>query len=326
MVRIACFGASVTQQGGPGSYYFHLSKALQELGHTTASFGYGSMHIVNAGICFIDTVLEFKPDVCFLEWFTSGCYEVKDGLLDSWNAILYKFSKVNCKLILLVLPRPDWDAERERFATVSIAHMSQYGVQTINLSKAFSNLKELLRDSVHTNQLGAETYAKSIMAQYMTIADSLQVSNLVPQGEENKQPDKIDTCLALEKVQLQPNKYCAIKTVAFDQKIYKYLKFLLEGQIIGIFMNVGPFSSQLTIQSDHEDRTYNLWDEWCYYDRKLIKVAIKSDKKSEYCLTLNNNVIDRSKAKTQLDWDSIAKYFHPLKIFYLGAMQIIDYE
>jgi hypothetical protein len=316
MSRIACFGASVVQQGGPNSFFHHLSKSLKELGYSTASFGYGSTHIVNSGVCFIDTVLEFKPNICFLEWLTSGCYTVeKDGLLEYWNAMIYKFSKAKCKLILLILPRLDWDADRETMMRVSIEHMAKYGIPVINLSKAFPNIKDLLRDYVHTNQAGAEAYSKAIMEQFIKLEGSLTIPNLGGEGETKQ-----------EEYKLVPNKYCNIKTFNFNYKIYKKMKFTLEGEIIGFYMNVGPFSSELLIKSDQEERNYRLWDEWSYYDRQVIKLHIKSEKKSEYTLLLTDNPIDRSKAKTQLEWDTITKYFHPLKIFYVGDIAILEFE
>lgn len=304
-MRIAFFGASVTQQGGESSYVYHVSQALQKCGHVVGQFGYGSMHLADAGMCFIDTVLDFKPELCLLEWFTSGCYEVKDGLMDYWNTLRYKFGQANCALLLLVLPCLNTSEERERMITVSREYMQQYGIKSIDLHKTFVNVPDLLRDHVHTNQTGAKTYADHIVQG-------------INQSTSNME------CLKLKHI--ERSKYCDLKTLSFDQKINRRMRFTLQGEIIGVFMNIGPFSGIICVNVEGDQQTYNLWDEWCYYDRQTIKLSLKSEHKRVYSIEVMHTEFDHSKAKTQLKWDTIPTYFHPLKIFHIGQLEIQDFE
>lgn len=64
---IAFFGASVTQQ--KNGYARKLTKKLCQKENI---FGYGGCHLKNAGIIFINKVLEIKPTICFIEWFSTG--------------------------------------------------------------------------------------------------------------------------------------------------------------------------------------------------------------------------------------------------------------
>ena len=74
-MKIAFFGASVTQQNGESGYVPTFTKLLVENNFTDAVViqkGFGSMHLFDAGICKIDEVVNENPNICFIDWFSTG--------------------------------------------------------------------------------------------------------------------------------------------------------------------------------------------------------------------------------------------------------------
>lgn len=46
------------------------------------------------------------------------------------------------------------------------------------------------------------------------------------------------------------------------------------GKVMGITQMVGPYSGILNIESDGQFSEHNMWDYWCYYERKCLKIQI----------------------------------------------------
>lgn len=99
-MSIACFGASVTQQNN--GYSDKLSILFKK---KINKFGYGGEHLFPSGMIFIDEVLKTNPNVCFIDWFSTGYLNLDNNTIDALNTINYKFSKANCKLIFLFFYR-----------------------------------------------------------------------------------------------------------------------------------------------------------------------------------------------------------------------------
>ena len=43
-------------------------------------FGYGSMHLYDAGMCFIDNVLDNNPNYRFIDWMSTGFLAIYMGI------------------------------------------------------------------------------------------------------------------------------------------------------------------------------------------------------------------------------------------------------
>jgi hypothetical protein len=92
---ISFFGASVTQQ--QTGYVYEFTKLL--LNGNVNKYGYGSMHLKDAGICFIDNALQNKPTYLFIEWFVTGHTDTCcDVYLDT---IINKCANINCVPVCL---------------------------------------------------------------------------------------------------------------------------------------------------------------------------------------------------------------------------------
>ena len=100
MTKIAFYGASVTQQrNGYVKYFAKLSTAK------VLKLGFGGMQLSDAGICFIDKVVEIHPDICFIDWFSTW-YMNQDGKFSLYlDVIAEKLQKINCRIIFLFFPQ-----------------------------------------------------------------------------------------------------------------------------------------------------------------------------------------------------------------------------
>ena len=66
--NISFFGASVTQQNdGYVEYFKNKNDIIQN--YNVEKYGYGSMHLKDAGIIYIDKAMSSSPSYCFLDWF-----------------------------------------------------------------------------------------------------------------------------------------------------------------------------------------------------------------------------------------------------------------
>ena len=94
MTKIVFYGASVTQQrNGYVDHFAKLSKAQ------VMKLGFGGMHLNDAGICFVDKAVQTRPDICFIDWFSTA-YTGLDSKSDLYiDAIAEKFLKINHLLL-----------------------------------------------------------------------------------------------------------------------------------------------------------------------------------------------------------------------------------
>ena len=100
MTKIAFYGASVTQQRN--GFVDHFAKLFKA---KVLKFGFGGMHLSDAGICFIDKVVVARPEICFVDWFSTW-YMDQDGKFDLYiDAIVEKLQKIDCRVIFLFFPQ-----------------------------------------------------------------------------------------------------------------------------------------------------------------------------------------------------------------------------
>ncbi|NDB86469.1 MAG: hypothetical protein EB127_27795, partial [Alphaproteobacteria bacterium] len=161
--RFAFFGASLTRQ--KVSYADRLMLMLGDKEYK--KFGYGSMHIEDAGICFLDEVISYNPDICFVDWFSTGNTQTTEKTRMSLDCILYKILSNNIKPVFLLFPRKDMNDSRTKLYKFVIDYCDTYNVSIINVYELFIKKyrlesNEILRDYVHTTETGSQYYAEEI--------------------------------------------------------------------------------------------------------------------------------------------------------------------
>jgi hypothetical protein len=292
--NVAFFGASITQQ--QNGYWYQFGLKNPEL--NIKPFGYGSMHLNDAGISYIDDVLVFNPEICFIDWFSTGYVKYNEDkfeeIIEYINTIIYKFYKNNTKLVFLTFPDKTVDKTNIYFKINE--YLKSLNVPVLDISNSFDNISEILRDGIHTTQLGSEEYARLIDEYYHTVDIS------IPETYPSE------------------NKYCVIKKLTINSTINEYIKLNGPCEIIGISQEIGPNTGLLDI----DGVLVNNWDRWCYYQRKMVNLKFKVN--DETLIKVLQDNFDRSLCEHQINWP-INKYLQLETIYYIsGDLTIIDYK
>lgn len=285
---IAFFGASVTLQKSG------YAKVLQQmLNDDVEIFGYGGMHLNDAGICFIDDVLAVKPSLCFIDFFSTVYTEETDLTKEYIDTIIYKFSSIGCKLIFLFFPKKEeisgWHTFCKQF--LDERRMSYIDVNT---ELAHIDKESFLKDVVHTNHYGSKLYADIIFEKYTQIESSI----IVPSEPKTTEYISIKK-LVVEK--------------SFDHAIY------LSGSahIIGFLNTIGPYSGIVQITTDNNpSEKVSIWDEWCHYTRLHFNLAF--DMENHAIITLLPDQINYIKCKSNANLSKYRKKLILHSIYYIG--------
>jgi len=289
-MKIACFGASVTQQGN--GYVDYLSKKFN---CDVKKFGYGSQHLNGAGICYINDVLECKPNICFIDWFSTGWNRGDDSTIDYLNTIVYKFSKSSCKLIFLFLPRDDHD-KRKHFYSFLKNYLISKKLFYIDINDYVKYNDKICRDNVHTTNEGAKLYADIIYDEYKKSSNNITIFK-----------------------NYTKTRYCDIKKLNINKCFKKYMVIDGEYEIITCELTIGPNSGYIKVNNDR----ILLWDEACHYKRKNTKIDginIKGETKIEVL----QDKVDYSSCRRDYDFSNIEFELDILSIFYIGTLKFVD--
>ena len=289
-MKIACFGASVTKQRN--GYVDFLSKKFDCY---VKKFGYGSQHLCEAGICYINDVLDCKPDICFIDWFTTGWTSTSNDTIDYLDTIVHKFSNSNCRLIFLFLPRRDHD-NRIDFYSFLKHYLISKKLFYIDINDFVKHNDKICRDVVHTTEEGAELYANIIHDEY------------------TKSLNKIIILKDYTKT-----KYCDLKKLNINKCFKKYMIIDGECELVTCQLNVGPNSGYIKINNDKKI----LWDMYCHYKRKsnkINKIIIKGKTKIEVL----QDKVDYSSCRRDYDFSNVEFELDISCIFYIGTLKFID--
>lgn len=290
---IAVFGASVTQQK---TGYAYVLK--QKFNSQIDIFGYGGMHLKDAGICYIDNVIKTKPKYCFVDWFSTGFKGLTQETKDYIDALIYRFSNINCKLIFLFLPHR-LHAERVSFYDFCKKHIKKRKSTYLDLNNYLKVSDDLLRDNVHTTNLGAEKYADIIFNFFKENENSILCSK-----------------------EVEKNIYCDIKKIDINKVFYKELRLKGKAIIVGQLLTVGPHSGIVEVTTGkYQKFIFNTWDEWCYYSRKHFNLTLKIDGKTSIIIT-NKNFDTSSCKDKKINFSKEKKKLILHSIYFIGNLNV----
>lgn len=306
-IKLSFFGASVTGQKKGYVDHFQASDFLQKFDVTRHA--YGSMHIKDAGMCFIDDILSGNPDYCFIDWFSTAYVPSETELVTYLNTFRYKFLSQNCQIVFLFLSGSEEHMSDKRIIMYNqiINYAKKYYIPYIDLREHIKNFptKELYRDKVHTLELGGKIYGEFI---YQTFLEKILPSNTLNFSDITK------------------TKYSNIQKIPIESKvIYEEISITGNAEIIGLSQNVGPYSGKVElIVDDVEKSTQSLWDCWCYYEREVLKISKKFQNK--LVIKVSQEDFDRSSAKQQVDW-LVTKFIKPSGfLYFIGTVSKIQYQ
>ena len=247
-MKFLFYGASVTKQGGSSGYIQSL-KALAE-GTTVeiTSIAYGACHFNDAGFYNIKKVISEYPDVCVLEWNTTGLSEFDVKKMDS---VLGELIENNISIAFLILPRRDTNLKKNRKAEELIFKLSEsFDIPLLDLRMSVA-FDDCVRDDVHTNDFGAFTYANNIHS---------WIKNTV----FNK---TINDFKVLKSVYTKEVEFF----VGANSVIECDLKYSTSDFFEIVFeITVGPSLLNLLISIDTHQIEKSFVDPWCYYERKMF--------------------------------------------------------
>lgn len=297
MTKIVFYGASVTQQrNGYVNHFAKLSKAK------VLKFGFGGMHLNDAGICFIDKVVELKPEICFVDWFSTW-YINQDGKFNLYiDVIAEKLLKIGCRVIFLFCVRnkdvkiSDW----KTFYAETKNYLKSEKLEYIALDEILSEypVKEILRDEIHTTKKGSRLYAETIYDYLQQFADSLY-----------------------ENADIKPNIYSSISALSVKRGFDKEL--ILEGDchIQGFFLKIGPWSGIVDISTSKLSTKENTWDRWCYYGRDRFSFNLPIDGRATF--TISDEAFDTSECRDKFDFSKYKKKLVIHEIYYYdGSLKL----
>lgn len=291
---IAFFGASITKQ--MNGYAVQMKKMLQD---DVAIFGFGGMHLNNAGICFIDDIIRIKPSFCFIDWFSTANTVISDDLKAYIDTLVFKFTQIECKLIFLFFPHIPMDP-REEYYHYCKKYLTSIGIFYIDVSASIKDMSGLLRDGVHTTPKGSKIYADIILDAF----------------------SKKKNALSFPKV-IQPTRFINIKKYDVHKIFDTEVK--LNGnkgvEIIGFRLTVGPHSGLIRLLYNQSDTVFNTWDRWCYYYRNHFDIPhFNSGLTFEGIATLEilQDRFDTDECTQKMDFSAFDKCIMIHDIFYVG--------
>lgn len=304
-MNIVCFGASVTVQ--KQGYCLKL-KELFGNEYTVIQKGYGSMHIFDAGISFIDDVINLKPQICLIDWFSTG-YIIEDTTF--LDTIVYKLYQNGCIPIFLFLDRKDIK-NRENMYKFCKNYSEKNGIEYIELYDIW-NKDIILRDVVHTTIDGAEIYGENIY--------NFLKNKIIP-----NMPMYFSNIICPSK-----NKYCFIKNLTINKIVTSEIIFTGNCEITGIYQNIGPFSGKIKYiyydenENIKKENEVSIFDKWCHYQRKSMKN--KFEVKGKVKLLILQDYFDRKAiCDKEIVWNDTKNFMDIISIFYIGDIEIIKLD
>lgn len=248
-INILFQGASVTQQEGESSYFYHVQKLFESnRNFVLHKKGYGGSHLGDAGFFNIDSDTKIPLDLCFLEWTTTAAskYDIKK-LCYVVNLLLKK----NILPIFLILARSDnitININRECERQV-IDFCNQHKIPYLDY-RYMIDINNDLRDITHTKTSGAVKYANSLFIDIPIIFNKYK----------NIQLSCINSPLY---------KIKSFEDVSFEVKeglsCRLFFSDILINSEVGIKTIHGPSSSMISINNGY--RKICVWDIYSHYDR-----------------------------------------------------------
>jgi hypothetical protein len=301
---IVCFGASVTRQNN--SYADFLQNLLE---YNIYKEAYGSMHLSDAGICFLNKVIEHNPKYCLIDWFSTAKTDYGNEIIKYLDAIIYKLAAHNIQPIFLLFPISIMlDSRLEMYQNIH-KYAKEHNIYIIDIySKSVEeniDKQSLIKDYVHTTLFGAEYYAKQIAFYMKKFVVESDHKILIP----------------------EKNKYSNIKEFTSPISVKDFLEIEVDDELIGIYQTIGPYSDSISIFDSYGNllNKHDIWDIWSHYERETIKIHIP--KPGRYLIKLNNNSVDKTKCKQNFDFSNYNANILNLKKFYFTKnLYIIRYE
>lgn len=294
---ILFYGASLTQQ--KSGYVTEFSKICKDE-YNVKRIAHGGTHLNNSGIIKIKECLDENPNYVFIDWFSTGYTDKNNETLKYIDNIIYKLSEKDIKIIFLFFPRDDHNC-RISFYNFVKKHLKKNSILYIDLNNIFHYNRDIIKDSIHTNLLGSNLYAKYIKEIFI---------------QKKPKIKNIDVNL------IKKNEYYDIKYLKIYKNVHKLIELKGNGKIIGFFTKIGNYSGIVEINIDGNIFEENLWDRWCHYER--LHYNLNFEYKNYVNIKILDKKFDTSLCKDKMDFSKIKKKIDLKKIYYIGELKLIN--
>ena len=256
MKNILFYGASVTHQTGKTGFFENLKN--NNFIFTRMTFP--SSQFYNAGFYNIPRInkLEKKPEIVFFEWSTTG-----ETVFDSLKLNFFIKSLIisNILPVFLILPKKDTfklnrSCDDQLYNISFNAKVPLLDLRDILIS---NNIEEVLRDGVHTTELGAKLYAERI--------DQFLSTYLFPDSKNIQLEEVVDFNIAT---------YDLNCTVSEGQSL-SFVFTSCHHSEIAIYHTIGPYSPVLEYICDGKlVSKSSIFDTWCHYERDNFTTLVSN--------------------------------------------------
>ena len=255
MLNVLFYGASVTHQTGSSGYFQNLDKDFFQ----SDRMSYPSSQFYNAGFYNAHKIknLSNKPDLVFFEWSTTGETQFD---LDKLNYFINELIRNNILPIFLILPKKS-TFKNNRISDVQLYEFNKnLSIPLLDLRYLLTdqNMDDLLRDDVHTTELGAKLYAECIV-QFITLNSKSALDCKILENAPAFNIAHHDVDLNL----------CENQTLIFSYNSINLKKEIAVSLIKGPFSPVIEYLSDGNVIGEH-----CFFDPWCYYERENFDTLV----------------------------------------------------
>nr|WP_315226314.1 hypothetical protein [uncultured Limnohabitans sp.] len=288
-MKILFHGASVTEQSGEGSYFFWLNEALKyEPRIELYKRGYGGTHFDSACVLTIrDDIGSVNPDICFLDWNTTGSVNFDPVSVSYVIGSLLSFNVIP---VFLILARVDNIQGNRQCDSQVISFCEEKKVPFLDLRNLVDPSLHL-RDEVHTNLSGAALYANAI-AEFI---EHLFVNNMHPQVER------------FEFLDLNINSKRKLNISISENDFVRFsVSRISESSRVVIETIHGPESPVIKVMPS--GLSISVWDRWSHFHRpgfvqlwSFRDYSLDSD--ANLCISVLSDVIDYSSCRRDFSFE-----------------------
>ena len=343
--KIAYLGASVTaqKQGYRSALHYQLCQHYQQP-HVEINGAIGGVISGAAVFLMDDTILQYKPDICFVEYSTIDMAWNDRQIVPAIEGMVRKLRAIDCQICFLYLYRTK--QEFAKFNQVISWHEEVaefYGIPSINVGRYVEDglkrqkfqFRQLFKDFVHNTPEGGWLVAQFI---FKGLQEILQNSDSQAPIEASKRK-YLHSDLYLkgrmfpikDSMVRDENNY-QVEYFADDDsgKRYKYFKldesnqleFEIVGKLVAVLAIVGRESGIVEFVTPEGTFEYNFWDKYCHYQRLNARVIdLDFNRETKVKVRLTERPVDYSTCRRTIkNPEAIDKSFKVIGFLVCGEV------
>jgi hypothetical protein len=271
-------GASVTaQREGYRPRLHELLRADTGRDHRAVNAALGATGSITGVFLMDELVIAHRPDLALVDYATSDVAGTTPSaeFVPVLEGIVGKLRRVGCEPCFLYLHRADVDLDESDVVAAYEEVAGRHGVPTIDVASWMRTeiLAErvdgaaVLRDVVHTTELGSTLTAQAILA---------ALASIPPSTNRPAVPFEDGGYLSARLELPRPAVAAGGPFVEGQYRLVRRyleidgageLRFTSRGELVGLFVVIGPHSGWIEVSWGGRSFEHLLWDDDCSYER-----------------------------------------------------------